>query len=761
MVIVRRPLGFICLGAVFALYIFTKLRGQPEPIYPPDNVKNITLSGIVTKKEIGGEPEKPSRVVHLKLITSNKKANTVLCYLDVGQQMPELGSTISVTGQWEAFEKATNPGQFDSYSYYQILGISYRLYQTKILTKSIEYNKMQEALYQMRQSLAAVFDAGLPETEAGVMKTMLLGEKGALDRDLKALYQRNGIAHILAISGLHISLLGMGLFKLLKRMGIPIKAACLLAAGFLVLYGAMIGFSPSAVRAIIMFLLHMSAKMLRRTYDMLTAVAVAAVLILLEQPFYLYHSGFVFSFGCVLGIGLLMPALTPGKVETDKNEKVILQVLKYIMQLILGGIAMAVITLPVYLWFYYQFPIYSILLNLVIIPLMTFLMIAGLLLLLLQFLLPMAGIPVSFFISGVLQIYENACGLCEEMPNYLFTPGKPQLWQMMCYLSILISVVVFKKKIKIWVKWIIVMAAVIILVIRPRANLEMIFLDVGQGDCIFIQSAGGESFLVDGGSSSTSAVGTYRIIPFLKYQGVHTLEAVFVTHADEDHCNGILELLEEGRRQGIKIKNLVLPEIDEQIRNSAYEELMQSASENRINILFVSQGQRIVADELTITCIHPRPNYQTENSNEYSAVLLLEYGKFSALLTGDVEGQGEREMEQYLKKEFKVSVNDMSCGKGAFGTTCWKDESGAPSKRLTLLKAAHHGSRNSTSYELLAYLQPFYAVISCGENNSYGHPHEELLERLKRMDCGNLRTDECGAITIETDGEAVKIRTFK
>lgn len=731
----RRPLGFCCLAVTAFLFVLVHIKPVPFTDYSGFQKKNVIVMGRVYRKEVKEQKAEETLVLYLKLFSPGKDdvmqaADTappgerVICYLRAGEQEPEIGSVVQLEGKIACFERASNPGQFDAYSYYQISGISYRLNRAQVLAKTTEYNGFMEGVYRLRRLLSNVLEENLPEKEASVMQTMLLGEKEELDRELKALYQRNGIAHILAISGLHISMLGMGLYKMLRKCGVPLNVAAAVSMVFMFFYSVMTGFSVSAVRAVLMFCLQMAAVFAKRTYDMLTALGIAAVLILLSQPLYLYHSGFVFSFGCVLGIGLVLPSLIEGELMKKPPIKEIA-----------GGLGVMVITLPIYLWFYYQFPVYSVVLNLLVIPLMSFLMGAGLFVLALGILWPFGVMPFRFMIKNILMLYEGACRLCDNLPGRLLTTGRPAVWQIAVYVMALVFLVLYKKKLHMAVKWGIVAVSVVILTLHPRPGLKVIFLDVGQGDSIYIENGGRSSYLVDGGSSSVSSVGLYRIIPFLKSQGVCELEAVFVTHPDEDHCNGIMELLKEGALQGIKIKHLVLPDIAKEGRNGGYTELEQAAGVAGIAVSYMSRGQRISDGRLMMTCLHPSGEYQAVEANEYSIVIELTYGNFSTMLTGDVEGKGEQEMIRFLQEE---------------------QEAG----KITVLKAAHHGSRNSTPEAFLNYTSPMYTVISCGKNNSYGHPHRELMERLEKKGTKILITFETGAITFATDGRKAELRNF-
>ena len=555
----KRPLGTLCLIVTGFIFLVTKFfPGEKESLSFSE--EEICITGTVYQKELSAAEEKP--VLYIKDICfegaeGQEEITSIqaVCYLRETSKDAGIGSRITIKGcPWE-FEEATNPGQFDRKFYYSLMEISFGLSNAYVLAESGDYHPVKENLFKLRSFCVKKLEECLREEEAGVLKAVLLGTKASVEAELKALYQRNGIAHILAISGLHISMLGMGAYHLLRKLGVPMGIAAGTAAALMICYGIMTGFSVSVLRAVIMFLINMLAKMVGRTYDMLTALGVAAVLVLLEQPMYLYYGGFVFSFGCVLGIGVCMPALTEGKNPLSAWKK-----------RVLSGGAIAVISYPMYLWFYYQFPPYSVILNLFVVPLMSFLMIGGILIIVLQCFVPrLVFIPV-LLIRGILKIYEFSCNACEKLPGHMFTPGKPGLWQLCFYLGILLLFVVLhkqkKKRPSLKIKWLGVLVGVIVLSRRPGNYLEITFLDVGQGDCIYVKSREGNHYLIDGGSTSVSEVGKYRILPFLKYKGAGEVEAVIVTHPDADHINGVLELLACGRAEGIRIKALVLPQIE-------------------------------------------------------------------------------------------------------------------------------------------------------------------------------------------------------
>lgn len=781
-----------------------------------------------------------------------KATENILCYLREGVPEPEIGSLVILKGTLKNFQQPTNPGQFNAPFYYQILRISFRLNQAEIQVKSDRFYKIAEGLYQLRRKAGSKVDALLPEQEASVMKTMLLGEKGILDEEIKGLYQRNGIAHILAISGLHISMIGMGLYQLLRRAGLKIKLSAILASMIIVLYGMMTGFAVSAIRAIAMFLLQMLAQILGRTYDRITALAVAAVLVLVEQPLYLFHSGFQFSFLCVLGISLILPVL--GNVRKGKK--------------LFEGVALMAVTLPVYLGVFYQIPVYSMFLNFIVLPMMSILMGAGIVMILAAFLCTPLAIPAAWLITGILMVYERLGLFTEKLPHHYWTPGCPAKWQLAVYVAVLIIIAALgrtKRKavlyqrdcihkdcihrrggcakeilqedppchevlqyemsqyersqhgmaqynipryevsqyeipqyemqnkrirriachggkwistygIPVGICWGFLLLGVVILTWRFRPELQVTFLDVGQGDCIFLQTENGDSYLTDGGSSSVSKVGKYRMIPFLKYQGASQIKAVFVSHADSDHYNGIAELLEQAELEGIRVENLVLTDIADECRSEGYEELVELAGQNGITVQLLHEGQQLQDGELLFQCLHPSKGYRAEDLNETSMVLLVTYREFSMLLTGDVQGAGEEHLTQELQDWKEPGVTQMQDVIRISGEEESMEEESIEDERmegqieekrpqnkmganhteteLTILKVAHHGSKNSTSEEFLKAANPKLAIISCGEGNRYGHPHEETLERLEKVDIPWFCTKDYGAITVTVDDKS-------
>ena len=822
---IRRPLFWAAGFYILFLFLFSSKKipvtdqtdGQERTsVMDEMDGQQISLTGTVCQKEHKQMYEKEICVVYLDHLRSAEKTgedkayvektgedkayaekskskvmcylgstepeNKVMCYLASTESEPCMGQRILVSGKLAGFPEATNPGEFNLKEYYQILDISYKVQDAKILAVSSGYSKVLENIYQFKCELGVVIDFLFQDESAGIMHAMLLGEKSALDADIKQLYQMGGIIHILAISGLHISILGMGIYNGMRKCLVPIWMAAPVCILFMTGYGVMTGMGISCLRAVFMFVIHVLAGVFGRTYDMLTTLSLIGIWILLQQPLYIMHSGFLLSFGAVVAIGLVVPwfqslwkvqnnprrNIHKEKIQKEKNQKEngskeniykVSERINRIRSNIIFGVGMMVFTLPILLYFYYSIPIYSFLLNLIVIPLMGVLMVDGLAAILISILLiffqKVSIIPALTYVvipaKAILNLFDWCCNMTIRFPFGILNIGKPEAWQMVLYYSMLGVLLYFyyqKKSIQIpaLLQKTALLCAILVLCHKNLTGLSVSFLDVGQGDGIVIVNENGNCYMMDGGSTSKNKVGQYQIIPFLKSRGIIRLEAVFLSHPDEDHVNGVVEMIEQTGKTGIKIGCLVLPDVSREQKDSGLLDLRQLAKEHGISVRYIGSGDVIWDKRLKIECLNPesqsegregedsqrkdvqtqsgQSNQQSEDMNEISEVLYLEYGEFSMLLTGDVTGTAEKEVIGKLSG--KLSGKEL----------------------LTVLKVAHHGSKYSTPIELLELTKPKYAIISAGENNRYGHPHEETLKRLEKAGCEVLRTDELGAIIL-------------
>ncbi len=639
------------------------------------------------------------------------------------------GMVIQVSGELERVSAPRNPGEFDSQQYYACQGIYYFLKNGIIQKKGRNYSKYGQFLTELRGRIGEILQETAGE-DAGIYQAMLLGEKSGLDEEVKLRYQMAGMVHILAISGLHISVLGMGLFSLFKKLSFGNGWAGFLSLSVILQYGMLTGSSVSAMRAVSMFVLAIGARILGRSYDLLTALAVSAILLLLDTPAYLYSSSFLLSFGAVAGLGIVAPALN--RLVGSERAWV---------KTFLSSFAVQLTTLPVLLRMYGEVSVLGIVLNLAVIPTVSVVLICGLCCVAVGFMsISVAGICL---IPGkiLLLLYEKLCMLAGAVPFCTWIGGAPEIWKCVLYYALLlvgIRIALFlleKGERRMWrflsrgICVMVVCVSIFVLGFRQKNLFSITCLDIGQGDGIVIQIPGGKTVMVDGGSSSKKNVASYQILPYLKNQGISVVDAMLISHTDLDHISGVQELLtlKEKHLTTLRIKNLLLP--DWKAPEAVYHELEEQAKRCGISVLRLHQGQKLQLGDACLEILLPESGASGDDPNEEGVVMELRYGKFRGLFTGDIGVETE--------KKLLPKLDDVN-----------------------FLKVGHHGSRYSTCQEFLDRIKPEIAVISCSESNTYGHPAPETTARLEANGIRTEYTMKNGAVTVYTDGHSMGIKTF-
>lgn len=631
-----------------------------------------------------------------------------------------IGQIIQVSGSIYSFQEPGNPGQFNEFQYNQEQEIDYKAFVNNVKVVNEKYHPVQHALQQFRVKIAEKIRQCCSEKDGGILIAMLLGEKNAMDEEVKQLYQENGIAHVLAISGLHISLIGTTLFFLLRKFILPMQGAAVITIIMLVGYGILIGFTVSATRAIIMMLCRLGARLLGRHYDPLCALGLSAWIQLLLFPLTLFQTGFLLSYGTALGIQLFVKEFE----DSGKGIK--------LFSAVFASLGVQLITLPILLYFYYEIPFYGLVANLLVLPLLGGVLGAGIVGLSLSFLSLSAGQFFMGTVHFILLFYEWLCRGMEYLPYNQIVKGQPEAWQIFVYYCLIgIWLILRGKKGEGNHKFYIILLLAVCVVCFPMkknmSGLEITNLDVGQGDCTCIRTKG-VTCLIDGGSSDVKEVGKYRISKYLKFYGISHIDAVFLTHSDGDHINGLLEMIQERKHMGFTIGTVFLPQVKQKDDN--YVKLERELSASDIRIDYLERGQKLTIDDLNFQCLHPWEEYQWKSENDYSLVLKINYKNFSGLFTGDLEFEGEQAILDLLEP-------------------------------VDYLKVSHHGSKGASSEKFLKIVNPKIVVYSAGRNNRYGHPSQETRERIKRIGASEFCTIENGAVRVHIEGEKMWVEGFK
>ncbi len=647
---------------------------------------------------------------------------------------PDYGNKIKITGKKCDFKTASNPGNYDERHYNYSVGNILKIEADYVEITDERKNEFKDFVSYIKEHMTNVLLEICPEKETGVFMAMLYGDKTLLDEELKEIYADGGISHILAISGLHISIMGMGVYILLRKC-ISVKWSGVISTIIMILYGIMAGGSVSAIRAIIMFFISLFAILTGYIYDMRNAICIAAFLLLLDNPYYLFNISFGLSFGAVIAIAFVLPYVIR-----------FLQVKNNVLKSFLASVVINIVNGPMMANGYYEIAFYGMFLNLLVIPLMSIVVLSGIGGILIGSINIATGKAIISVGVMILRIYEKICIFASDLQYARIVTGHFDIHDMLIYYPI-ICVCIWgiwrygrdgiKNKIEDRVKkvyrYVLVVFIITILHIylyttRPEQSV-ITFLDVGQGDSGIVVSESGNVCLFDGGSTSENSVGEYRILPYLKYRGIKQIDYIILSHSDKDHINGIGEILED---KAISVGNIVIPTGDD-----GFADIQSLAIDKGINVVIADDGMMIKAGEMEIDIINPVKEYegQYKDVNDNSLVAIININGKTIGMMGDISSETEEKLISDKKVREVLSEIDV-------------------------LKVAHHGSKYSTSEEFLTVTTPEVAVISCGEDNSYGHPHEETLKRLENIGSQVLIIPQSGTVTIKI-GEETEVYGFR
>ena len=771
----KRALARLCLAAVLVIMSLTLILTKGHPRSAAFCRAECTVPEgthvMMTAKVSGKLQSRDGQVLILtagQLIHKDRLYGRFKCYLfDQHDYEVSTGDTVRVGGVVSYYEQARNPGGFDRHFYYGVRGINGRIRETEFTVIKHRRFSVKECLFRFGTSADDKMREALGEEYGGLLSSMLLGRRMLLDEEVRAMYQKNGIAHLIAISGLHLSLLGESIRRLLRKVGAGKSLSAGVVAVMLFLYIGIAGAQIALVRAFIMYVIRTGASLCGRAYDSFTALALSAAVILAASPYYLWDASFQLSYGALAGVCC---ALTYQKLGSRRPSHLRTErAMSRVGESFVLSAAVFLSTFPLICLNYYEFAPYSLILNLIVIPLLTLILIGGAAGTAAGF-LPVIGSlaskPGYYLSAGGLYINKTLCRAASCLPFHRIVTGKPPLWIVLMYYAFLLAsfVLLIRQKRDDRVSSlsraavrasgvterrvlkalsVLTAAALAGLVVsrplfeRADSDTRITMLDIGQGDCLCIADGSGNHFLVDGGSSSIESIGRYVIEPFLLSKGIARIDAAFVSHGDYDHTSGISEILERQRQnEGLTIRRVITT--SEDYRDDNLTDLLETAGKCGALTGALEDGDIFNSGRCAFTCLGPPGNesvvsgHVPEAGNAVSMILELRRGRFKMLFTGDTEGEGESALTERLKSRGPV----------------------------TILKTAHHGSANSTGAGFLQEARPRLALISAGKDNLYGHPSPETLGRLRESGCRALCTKECGAVTVRTDGKNVSVVTY-
>ena len=706
--------------------------------------------------------------------------------------LPLPGQICSVKGHFLELSPATNEGEFSLPSYYKGEGISGVFQAKTIELVRGESSPFAKELFTLKQSLGNRIDALFPEETAGFLKSLFLGERSGITLSEKSLYQSAGISHILAISGLHLSLLGGFFYRLLRKIKLSSLLSSLITSFFLFSYFLFTGSSHSAFRALFMLFLRFAAIQLGKGKDLLSQLSFALLFLLWLNPLSLYSIGMQCSFFTLFVFFLLEER--PGKAVRKKKEKALSKVCKkhalgfskhpslllkfpaYLSKLIpcllstlphrlQGSFLFYLALLPLFSLTQFSFPLYAPLLNLLLLPLLPFFFLLGAVSIFLSYLpeqdfllLRLLSFSSRFLLNLLFQIFHLFMEKSLALPFSQILLGKMQVLSVMFYFLFLYLLFFFPKAKSLSLLLSLgFLLSLPLYLPKPPKELEIAALDVGQGDG-FVLRKGALVFTIDNGSTSKNLFPEQIFFPYCKAKRIQHIDYALLTHCDRDHISGIQALLE--KNPSISLSHLILPA--SALQDHRYDLLKRLAYnhgadvsywQKRDELVFSEQGICLSAKktaleenpstskkrgpdtkghQLHIHCFYPNDSTYIEEANAHSIGCLLEYGHFRMLFTGDMPKESEEALLENCRETEASPIVDV-------------------------LKLAHHGSKTSSCPSFLSETRAKFALFSYGKKNRYGHPHKSTVENCKKYRLFPLETAKLGEILIKTNGEQFEI----
>ncbi len=738
--------------------------------------KNIEYENIFKDKEILKETaivisqkeEKDYNFTYKIKLLQGKNKNKIL-YLKIDKRKDielKYGDRIFVTGEFQEPQEMRNEGGFNYKEYLKSINVygSIKANNIKVISEN-QGNIFMKLVYKISDKIKENIKEFMGEKYSGLLLGLLIGDSSKINEDIEESFKITSLSHILAVSGAQVSYIILAMYGLLKgRIGIQKTRVVIIVS--LIFYMSLTGFSPSIVRAGIMGIILMMSGILYRKNDIINSIGISLFLMLIYNPYLLENVGLQLSYLGTIGIILFNKTVISifkniqirnRKWKYKINRKLILLISK-IKEILAVTISASLSVMPVIIYHFNLFGTYFLITNLLASVIIGPITLLGTALVIISFISMNLAEILSYSLKFLIDILLFISSFSKLPISKIYIPTPNFMSILIIYLLIIISISIYRifnsrnpnntkirfknliallkykfneNKNKILKKIIILSIFVFLFIIFIPKNLKINFVDVGQGDSTFIITPKNKTILIDGGGSNTSSfdVGKNTLLPYILDKGYNKIDLMIISHFDSDHVGGLFTIMEE-----IKVEKILIAKQEEQSEN--YKHFLNIVREKKIPVIVGKRGDKInIEKDLYLDILFPESKQIEENKiNNNSLVFNLHYGNFSMLFTGDIEEIAEKRI---------VEITDKN------------------KLKADIIKIPHHGSKTSSTEELLENVLPRIALIGVGKDNLFGHPSIETIDKLNEMKIKIYRTDVNGEIMVDINkNEIKKIKTI-
>ena len=688
------------------------LKNKYLEIYKDDK-SIISATAVVIKGPSEGEYNYKYTV---KARTGKYKNKKFIVYINKkNKKLLEYGDLIEIKGEYSAPEVARNYKGFDYSQYLKTLNIygTIKVEESKIINKN-QLSPILISINNIKEKMIDNANRNMPKRTANLLLGILIGERDNIQEDIIESFRTANLSHILAVSGAHTSYIILGITYLISKSKTPKRIGYIITIINLLIFIIITGASYSVVRACIMAIVVIGAKICYRKENFFTSICISLIIILIQNPFAINDIGLKLSFMGTAGIVIFNKSITNFFIKLKIKQK--------IAEALSVTFSAQLMIMPITILNFNTISLTFFISNILASPLLGIIIIFGFISIFISSILN----PISKILFLILHIFLELLILVskvtEKIPGSSILVKTPNiLFAIVYYILILlfnyffvikqnptrrfhkkIIKIITIKNIKNAFKVIAVVFLIMLLLTRIvriiNPTLKIYFIDVGQGDSTLIVTPKNKKILIDGGEGKTNV-----LFQYLLDRRINKIDYIIISHFDSDHCNGLIEIIEK-----MRVENIVMSKQSKE--SEEYKKILEIIKQKNIKVSSVKAEDKIIIEKNLYTKIlNPAEKFEFQDLNNNAIVAKLVYKNFSMLFTGDIE-----KAEENLAKKYKNEL------------------------KSTILKVAHHGSKTSTSEKFLKYVEPQIALIGVGENNKFGHPNQITIEKLKNIRSQNI-----------------------